>query len=72
MPSTNAASDPTSYRISLPSESTVRFSFLVLLLVYGIMSNNTLFRAPEGPYLSFAGAKVRQLFELAKYYTDFF
>jgi len=53
-------------------ESTVRFSFLVLLLVYGIMSNNTLFCAPEGPYLSFAGAKVRQLFELTKYYTDFF
>ena len=53
-------------------ESTVRFSFLVLLLVYGIMSNNTLFCAPEGPYLSFAGAKVRQLFELTKYYKDFF
>ena len=26
-------------------ESTVRFSFLVLLLVYGIMSNNTLLRS---------------------------
>ena len=44
-------------------ESTVRFSFLVLLLVYGIMSNNTLFCAP---FSWDANAKVRRLFGLAK------